>query len=154
MHMTFYWGKKVTLLFDFWKTDSWISYALTLVACLVVSIFYQYLEDRRLRFKLLSSIKTTISPPPQDGLVGNSTTTPLLYSKLLTLKAGILTVARFSGAVLFGVNSAIGYLLMLAIMSFNGGVFVAVVLGLALGYLFFRSGDEDVVVVDNPCACA
>lgn len=151
MHMTFYWGKTVTLLFDFWKTDSWTSYALTLLACLIFSVFYQYLEDRRLRFRLLSSNKTTLAPPPQDA---NSANTPLLYSKFLTPKAGKLSVARFAGAVLFGVNSAIGYLLMLAIMSFNGGVFVAVVLGLALGYLLFRTADEDVVVIDNPCACA
>lgn len=154
MHMTFYWGKKVTLLFDFWKTDSWTSYAFTLLACLIVSIFYQYMEDRRLQFKLLSTRKTTVAPPPPDGFAANSTTAPLLYNKLLNSNAGKLSVARFAGAVLFGVNSAIGYLLMLAIMSFNGGVFVAVVLGLALGYLLFRAADESVVVVDNPCACA
>jgi len=59
-------------------------------------------------------------------------------------------------SVLFGVNSAIGYLLMLAIMSFNGGVFVAIVVGLTIGYFLFRSqGEEEAaVVVDNSCACA
>jgi copper transporter 1 len=43
---------------------------------------------------------------------------------------------------------------MLAIMSFNGGVFLAIVLGLTVGYVLFRSGDEEVVVVENTCACA
>ncbi|OVA08336.1 Ctr copper transporter [Macleaya cordata] len=138
MHMTFYWGKKVTLLFDSWKTDSWTGYALTLLACFLFSVFYQYMEDRRLRFKMIAKAKPS------------SIDTPLLFPRYGRWS----NPARFSVAVLFGVNSAIGYLLMLAIMSFNGGVFIAVVLGLSLGFLIFRGGDEEVMVLDNPCACA
>jgi copper transporter 1 len=55
---------------------------------------------------------------------------PLLQGKTLG-GGGMWSVARIGGAVLFGVNSAIAYLLMSAVMSFNGGVFVAVVLVLA-----------------------
>ncbi|KAK9101561.1 hypothetical protein Scep_024991 [Stephania cephalantha] len=141
MHMTFYWGKKVTLLFDSWRTDSWPSYGLTLLACLLFSIFYQYMEDRRIRFKLRSSQKrdANLEAP--------------LVMRPLRIGVGAKS-ARFASSVLFGVNSAIGYLLMLAIMSFNGGVFVAVVLGLAIGYLVFRSGAEEVLVLESPCACA
>lgn len=156
MHMTFYWGKRVTLLFDSWRTDSWISYALTLLACFLFAAFYQFLEDRRLRFKLLAAKSTAsaaaaaASSPPIDA--------PLLYPKLgISGGGGGRAVARFGGALLFGVNSAIGYLLMLAVMSFNGGVFIAVVAGLASGYLLYRSGgggDDVMVLVDNPCACA
>lgn len=62
---------------------------------------------------------------------------------------------KFAEAVLFGMNSAIGYLLMLAIMSFNGGVFVAIVVGLTLGYFLFRNeGEDSALVVDNSCACS
>ncbi|KAL4325861.1 hypothetical protein GQ457_11G017140 [Hibiscus cannabinus] len=134
MHMTLYWGKDVTLLIDSWKTDSWLSYLLTLLACLVFSSFYQYMEDRRLRF--------------------GSLTPSLPSSAAVPLIPKYRRSAKFVTAVLFGVNSAIGYLLMLAIMSFNGGVLLAVVSGLAMGYLFFRFSDEDPVVVDNACACA
>ncbi|GFZ08703.1 copper transporter 5 [Actinidia rufa] len=84
-------------------------------------------------------------PPPPSSVA-----TPLLYPKSA---ASPWSPARFAGAVLFGLNSAIGYLLMLAIMSFNGGVFIAVIVGLAIGYLLFRSADQE-IVVDNPCACA
>ncbi|KAG5243536.1 hypothetical protein OIU76_009550 [Salix suchowensis] len=140
MHMTLYWGIKVTLLFDSWKTDSWFSYLLSLLACFVFSAFYQYLEDRRIRLKAIA-----VSNPPQQPQSVNVT--------LLTPKRRASS-AKFATALLFGINSAIGYLLMLAVMSFNGGVFLAIVLGLTAGYLLFRSGDEEVVAVDNPCACA
>ncbi|XP_057957759.1 copper transporter 5.1 [Malania oleifera] len=140
MHMTFYWGRKVTLLFDSWKTNSWTSYAFTLLACLVLAAFYQFLEDRRIKFKLLAAGR----PPAQSPIEA-----PLLQRKI----AG-WGPAKFAGAFLFGINSAIGYLLMLAVMSFNGGVFIAVVAGLAIGYLLYRSGGDDVLVVDNTCGCA
>ncbi|XWS72275.1 hypothetical protein CRYUN_Cryun02cG0026200 [Craigia yunnanensis] len=137
MHMTLYWGKDVTLLIDSWKTDSWLGYFLTLLACFLFSSFYQYMEDRRLRFRSL--VSSNPSQPSSTAVV------PLLHK--------YRSSAKFATAVLFGINSAIGYLLMLAIMSFNGGVFLAIVLGLAVGYLFFRCTDEDTVVVDNVCAC-
>ncbi|XP_061374965.1 copper transporter 5.1-like [Gastrolobium bilobum] len=145
MHMTFYWSRKVTLLIDSWKTDSWIDYVLSLVACLVVSVFYQYLENRRIRLKVFAAGK---SFPPEIQ-------TPLLRRRIAGDRAKL--GVKLAGAVLFGVSSAIGYLLMLAVMSFNGGVFVAIVVGLAIGHFFFRSDGEDAydaIVVDNSCACA
>ncbi|OMO91788.1 Ctr copper transporter [Corchorus olitorius] len=138
MHMTLYWGKDVTLLIDSWKTDSWLSYLLTLLACFLFSSFYQYMEDRRLRFGSLAS-----STPAQPTSTGAAA--PLLPKYRRS--------AKFATAVLFGINSAIGYLLMLAIMSFNGGVFLAIVFGLSIGYLLFRCADDD-VAVENVCACA
>ncbi|XP_052209541.1 copper transporter 5.1 [Diospyros lotus] len=159
MHMTFYWGRKVTLLFDFWKTSTWMEYGLTLAACLLFSVFYQYVEDRRLRFKKLSISSSSVAAAP--GAPPSSVDdTPLLVSSNRDQKSKLFGAGfggrwtSLAGAVMFGINSAIGYMLMLAIMSFNGGVFVAVVVGLALGYLFFRSSDDDVLVLDNPCACA
>ncbi|KAL8107382.1 copper transporter 5.1-like [Apium graveolens] len=141
MHMTFYWGTKVTILFDAWTTNSYTSYAFSLLACFLIAVFYQFIEGWRIKLKLLAS------SPPQSSLEA-----PLIHSKLVG--AG-KSSSKIIGSIVFGINSAIGYMLMLAIMSFNGGVFVAVVVGIASGYFVFRSGDEDdQVVVDNPCACA
>ncbi|KAG5103414.1 hypothetical protein JHK84_048383 [Glycine max] len=141
MHMTLYWGKKVTILIDSWKTDSWTSYVLSLLACLVVAAFYQYLENRRIRLKLLAGDRRPL-PAPEIR-------TPLLRWGVAGGDNARLGV-KFAEAVLFGVNSAIGYLLMLAIMSFNGGVFLAIVVGLTIGYFFFRNeGEDDALVVDN-----
>ncbi|WCJ29286.1 copper transporter 5 [Euphorbia peplus] len=145
MHMTFYWSKEVTLLFTSWKTTSWLSYSLTLLACLIAPVLYQLLEHQRTRFKLIATVKSTAS------INGAERETPLLESKMT---AGKLSAVKILGAVLFGVNSGIGYMLMLAVMSFNGGVFIAVVFGLGIGYFLFRSDDQELNVVDNPCACA
>ncbi|PWA67091.1 copper transporter 5.1 [Artemisia annua] len=106
MHMTFYWSTNVTLLFSSWQTDTWLTYSLTLFACFLFSVFYQYMEDRRLRFKLQSSSSTA-----NGGVDG----TPLLAGKKVSSRVG-----KIAGSVMFGVNSAIGYFLMLAVMSFNG----------------------------------
>ncbi|KAF5726128.1 copper transporter 5.1 [Tripterygium wilfordii] len=148
MHMTFYWSRYVTILIDSWRTSTWLGYFLSLLACLIVGIFYQYLEDLRVRLKLLAASASKKSSSA-DAL---QIQVPLLRS---SVAAGKLSAARVAGAALFGVNSAIGYMLMLAVMSFNGGVLVAVCLGLAIGYLVFRSGDEEAIVLeDNACACA
>ncbi|KAL2318011.1 hypothetical protein Fmac_031887 [Flemingia macrophylla] len=143
MHMTFYWGKEATILIDSWKTDSWASYVLSLLACLVVAAFYQYLENRRIRMKLFAAERR---PPPEIRA-------PLMRWRVAGYEAKL--GVKFAEAVLFGVNSAIGYLLMLAIMSFNGGVFVAIVVGLTFGYfLFRREGEDSALIVDNSCACS
>ncbi|KAJ6994553.1 copper transporter 5.1-like [Populus alba x Populus x berolinensis] len=139
MHMTFYWGREVTILVNSWHTKTWLGYSLSLLACLLASIFYQYLENLRMRLKLISSGSVKAKPSPSATI-----DEPLLQTM----------GARAGGAVLFGINSGIGYLLMLVVMSFNGGVFLAVVLGLAIGYSLFRSEEENSMLLDNPCACA
>ncbi|RLN32852.1 copper transporter 5.1 [Panicum miliaceum] len=156
MHMTFYWGKSATILFDGWRTSTWPGYLLSLVALLLAAAFYQYLEALRIRVKLAAGGGAAAGkqgpsiPPPASS---DPSRAPLL-APALAAAAGRWP-ARVAVAAMFGVNSGLGYLLMLAVMSFNGGVFIAVVVGLALGYLAFRSSDgEDLVVLDNPCACA
>ncbi|GAB4853708.1 hypothetical protein Ancab_017900 [Ancistrocladus abbreviatus] len=131
-------------LFPSPSTDSWLSYGLTLLVCFIFSAFYQYMEDRRLKFKAIATVPTNNGP--------SSINTPLLLRSRLWNRWG--NPARFGTAVSFGVNSAIGYLLMLAVMSFNAGVLIAVILGLSVGYFLFRSRDFETVVVDSTCACS
>ncbi|XP_071699096.1 copper transporter 5.1 [Rutidosis leptorrhynchoides] len=141
MHMTFYWSNNVTLLIDSWHTDSWFTYFLTLIVCFAVSIFYQFMEDLRIRFKIKSTSKASVENDP------------LLYTKFSSSRRQ----ARVVGCVLFGLNSGINYFMMLAVMSFNGGVFVSIVVGLAVGYWWFRSttddDDQQIMLLDESCAC-
>ncbi|KAK4768883.1 hypothetical protein SAY86_027033 [Trapa natans] len=144
MHMTLYWSVKVTLLVDRWRTDSWPSYLLTLLVCAVSSTFYQYLEDRRLRLRSAASSAARDLPEP-------SSASPLI-SKAIRIRP--VNSAKLASVALFGLSSAIGYLLMLAIMSFNGGVFLSIVSGLTIGYGIFRCDYEEIPAVESPCACA
>ncbi|KAL7096116.1 hypothetical protein ACP275_10G063400 [Erythranthe tilingii] len=146
MHMTLYWGNQVTLLFDSWTTDSWPSYALALLICLLFAVFYQFLESLRLH------LKSPVNPSP-----------PSLVAPLISRKIRRNWRVRLGSAALFGVNSAIGYLIMLAIMSYNGGVLLAVVIGLIVGHYVFRSGefaagdggdDYSVGAETNVCGCS
>ncbi|XVF48775.1 hypothetical protein PTKIN_Ptkin03bG0216100 [Pterospermum kingtungense] len=147
MHMTFYWSRQVTLLFSSWRTDSWLSYALTLLACVLASAFYQYLDHARYRVRRGSKrVEGTAEEPflsqPKGSGAGNR-------------DRGRWSMRKINGGLLFGLSSALGYLLMLAIMSFNGGVFLAIVLGLTAGFLAFRSEDDDETGgVNSTCACA
>ncbi|GAB2276327.1 hypothetical protein Dimus_011059 [Dionaea muscipula] len=79
MHMTFYWGTKVTMLFDFWKTETWADYSLTLVACFLFSFFYQYLELRRIQFKHLP---TSVSALASGTVASSALEAPLIVRPL------------------------------------------------------------------------
>ncbi|KAH7422324.1 hypothetical protein KP509_12G003700 [Ceratopteris richardii] len=145
MHMTFYWGKQATILFDGWKTTTWLSYSLSLVALFLSSIVLQYFSNLEItNFFTGKTSSSTSFPPIEASLLGKDTSSTSLGKKLL--RSGI-----------FGVRVGIGYLLMLAAMSFNGGVFIAIVLGFAVGhFVFFKdttlsltSSEEDA----NACGC-
>jgi hypothetical protein len=104
----------------------------------VVAAFYQYLEALRVRVKLVAGGGAKPAPSSIQPPAGSNPRTPLLAPAFAAVARR--WPARLAVAAMFKVNSDLGYLLKLAVMSFNGGVFVAVVVGLALGYLACSSG--------------
>lgn len=126
MHMTFYWGKDVTILFDFWRVHTWLWYVVSLLVVFLFSMLHEWLASQR----------SALGAKAEKGRMedGDDARIPLigtsgrkcLFTKVLE-------------AFLFGVNVGLGYMLMLAAMSFNWGVFLAIVAGLAFGHFFFRS---------------
>ena len=57
-----------------------------------------------------------------------------------------------AGSLLYTANIATSYLLMLAVMTFNAGYFVTVVLSMGLGhFLFARRAGQLGVLRQDPC---
>eukprot|EP01018_Ginkgo_biloba_P008097 Gb_03879 [translate_table: standard] len=127
----------VTLLFDGWKTQTWPTYCLSLLAVFLFSVFHEYVVHLRSRFKDIST-----------GRGSGGIRAPLLGQSFRVYTSKIVE------SVLFGLNVGLGYMLMLAVMSFNGGVFSAAVLGFVFGHFIFRSGSEEKGGLESTCACA
>ncbi|THG07612.1 copper transporter 1-like [Camellia sinensis] len=105
MHMTFYWGKRVQVLFTGWPGNSTAMYALALTFVFALAVIVEWLSQCNL-----------IKPGANRVAAG-------------FFQTGVHTI-----------RGAIAYLVMLAVMSYNGGVFLAAVLGHAVGFAVFGSG--------------
>ncbi|XP_002989621.2 copper transporter 5.1, partial [Selaginella moellendorffii] len=113
MQSSFYWGKDMTLLFSSWVTRNPVHYALVVLAVFIFAIAHQFLGYIH---KLYSGSSSSGSSKHKHA-----------WLEMLV------------GVVLYGAHTTTGYLLMLIVMSFNGGVFVAVISGLCLGFLIFQA---------------
>ncbi|GLJ05406.1 hypothetical protein SUGI_0017680 [Cryptomeria japonica] len=116
MTMAFYWGRRVDLMFPGWSTHTVAQYVLSLAALFALALFHQ----------ALTHVRTLVFDPEHGG---NS-------RKNLGSKSLGTSIAE---TVAFALNAATGYILMLAVMSYNVGVFLVVLAGLSVGFFFFRS---------------
>ncbi|CAI9098340.1 OLC1v1034969C1 [Oldenlandia corymbosa var. corymbosa] len=114
MHMSFFWGKDVTVLFPGWPGHRLGIYILALIFVFFLAFAVEVLS---------------YSPSPA--------------------KAGASpVVASLVFAVIYAFRMALAYMVMLAVMSFNLGVFIVAVAGHAAGYFLVKlrkngSSDQD-----------
>jgi copper transporter 1 len=73
-----------------------------------------------------------------------------LRSRLCSKRPSRFRNYRLTIAVLHGLQALVGYILMLATMTFSVELFSSVILGLGIGYSLFYS-DDDWHVTTNPC---
>ncbi|TKW17009.1 hypothetical protein SEVIR_5G337400v4 [Setaria viridis] len=112
IHMTFYWGKNSEILFTLWPGADGGMYALALVAVFALAVLLEFLGSRRL---------DSLLPTAAAG-------------------ANKRVAAGAARAAVHALRMGGAYLLMLALMSFNGGVLLVAVAGHAAGFLAFRAG--------------
>lgn len=105
MHMSFFWGKDVVVLFQGWPGDRLGMYILaTIFVCFMAFVV-----------EVLS-----ISPSSKPG----RSWSPLITSLIHT------------GA--YALRMVLAYMVMLSVMSFNIGIFIAAVVGHAVGRFFVK----------------
>eukprot|EP00731_Ephydatia_muelleri_P024019 Em0016g290a len=131
MDMTFYFSSKFNLLFQSWNISSAGQLAGVLVGIFVVVLFYEGLKmSREVLLAVTLKRKGVMSAP--------TSTTPLLtIQQAYKSNSGPRFAIVLIHLLQFGlriVEVGLAYLLMLAVMTFNGWLFLTVVLGTAVGY--------------------
>jgi copper transporter 1 len=129
MHMTFYSGVDVQFLFDWWCTNDIVSYLTSVFVLFCIAFLNQFVYS-------LLKIRPKTSVNGYVQLTEGETEQKVIS----TGKVGLYKLLR---AIFYFVFLSVAYFLMLAIMTYNVGVFFAIVLGSALGYAVFIIRPDD-----------
>ncbi|OQD81774.1 hypothetical protein PENANT_c025G08626 [Penicillium antarcticum] len=129
MASTFSTSTTVTLLFTGWKTTTPTQYTLTLLLLLLLAIFNRFLGA--LKFQLEQAWAQHGLVPPALELTAIHSRGDIHKAKLSPLPNYIRVHGDEND------DEDMGQALMLAVMTFNTGVFVAVLLGVLCGELLF-----------------
>ena len=139
MQMTFYSSNMVTILWEGWTTSGPCTYWLTLLGLFVAGILYEALSLYRVKVdsstavtpKAHSSSYQLIEEGACHSVNELSVQTPPAHHTETRLRYELKYILR---GFIFFTQLFFGYLIMLAVMTFNYGVFFSIILGRAIGY--------------------
>lgn len=134
MHASFFWSQKVTILLSSWTTSNAGQYVVAIIASLLFCVLHEFLTTLRVSL-VADGAKQSPSKTTPDS-TEKSPGAPLRERATWQLAIG----SKLIGSILYGLNVALAYILMLVVSTFNGGLFLAVVLGLTMGFLLFGFG--------------
>lgn len=129
MQMYFEAGTNVTLWLHAWRTTSLTRYIISAVGLGLLAVAAESLGALRTRLARTGGDGMAVRPDVEGGSAASE---PLLG--FLSARASSSSRLNVLLALLYALNAAISYLLMLAVMTFNVGYFVAVVVGLGVGH--------------------
>ncbi|EEY61778.1 uncharacterized protein PITG_13718 [Phytophthora infestans T30-4] len=115
-------GSCVMLLFQPWVLNSGVKYAFGFIGCFLIALLNESLVKGRemVRQRLLAARKLR----PHDKL------------HKMQCKATL--------AVLYMIQMTIAYFAMLVVMTYETGLFVALIVGFGAGFLLFKNSDQDI----------
>ncbi|KAL9141017.1 hypothetical protein ABFS82_14G075100 [Erythranthe guttata] len=111
MHMTFFWGKNAEILFNGWPGyDHLGMYVLALAVVFFLALTVEWLSHCN-----------------------------ILRPETASNRRGAAAAIGVMQTVLYAVRIGLAYLVMLAVMSFNAGVFLVAIAGHGVGFFLFGS---------------
>ncbi|XP_054613457.1 probable low affinity copper uptake protein 2 isoform X2 [Dunckerocampus dactyliophorus] len=140
--MTFYASSNVTLLFDFWNVNSPGGMVLSVVVVMLLTVFYELLKVWRVWLSTSTfahhssytagppshhsdSVSVLENNPSEASLTEGHHSFPSTRGRWL--RHGIQTLLHM-------LQVALGYMLMLCVMSYNTWIFLGIIVGSSLGY--------------------
>ncbi|XP_068270077.1 protein SLC31A2 isoform X1 [Nyctibius grandis] len=126
MQMSFYFSDTVVLLFDFWSVHTPAGMVLSVLVILLLSVLYEALKMgkavllRRALLALPHSLSHESLTEPEEGDPGPTQGRWFRYHVGQTLCHVVQVV--------------LGYMVMLAVMSYNAWIFLGAIAGSTLGY--------------------
>lgn len=136
MQMSFEAGTHVTLWLRSWRTSSVGSYVASLLFLALLAVSSEALSAFRHRLSNTGGDGNAVRPDVEGG---GGASDPLLG--FFSARASSTRKHSFLLALLYTLNMAIAYLLMLAVMTYNVGFFVVIILGFGLGH-YVTSGQR------------
>ncbi|TPX50463.1 hypothetical protein SeLEV6574_g00891 [Synchytrium endobioticum] len=143
MKMYFHTGIVDYVLFQGWVPQTNLQYAFTVIACFLLAIVYEGLQawhailDMRLAPKARVNPKPLPGPQPSSSSASTDSTTPLTAPRPPPASRKLPSLDGWKAVLLRGtlrmMSATLVYALMLIVMTYNVGLFLATVVGLGVG---------------------
>ncbi|XP_015276652.1 PREDICTED: probable low affinity copper uptake protein 2 isoform X2 [Gekko japonicus] len=133
MPMYFFFSDKVVLLFDFWNVHSPAGMVLSVLVIMLLAVLYEAIKVGRAKLlqrtmpALAHSLSQETLQEPERASMNTST-------EQLASTPQKLFLWHSTQTLLHVIQVVLGYLVMLAVMSYNAWIFLGVIVGSAIGY--------------------